>query len=486
MVPGNECVIPGSSLIVHRSPFTRRSSPLHDLFRLMTDSAPRTLKQRVLSAGIWTLVGFVAGQVIRLGGSLVMTRLLIPDMFGIMAIATMVPVILTLLSDVGLHQNIVQSRRGNDPVFLDTVWSVQIVRGFVLWSIAILVSTALYFANLSGLLPVDSVYASPVLPLVIAVSSLSAVIAGFQSTRMAVADRDFSQKQLAQIGLISQVSGLIVMVVIGTATRSIWALVAGGLLTSLTATMLSHWWMRGHPNRFRFEKRALQELTEFGKWIFAASVVGVLALNGDRLLLGGLVDAHVLGLYAIAVLIVGAIDYALQRLFATVSLPALSEIARSDPSRLREVYYRLRVPGDLLLLFVTGLLFAAGQILIDLLYDPRYSAAGGILQILALSLFMVRYGVALQLYLALGIPRYVAIVNVVRFISLYTLVPVLYYLAGTQAVIWGIALHALATVPFIYTFNARLGLIDFRRELLVLVALPVGFFCGSAMNMLRG
>jgi O-antigen/teichoic acid export membrane protein len=244
--------------------------------------------------------------------------------------------------------------------------------------------------------------------------------------------------------------------------------------------------MRGHANRFRFEKRALQELTEFGKWIFASSLVGVLALNGDRLLLGGLVDAHVLGLYAIAVLIVGAIDYALQRLFATVSLPALSEIARSDPSRLREVYYRLRVPGDLLLLFVTGLLFASGQILIDLLYDPRYSAAGGFLQILALSLFMVRYGVALQLYLALGIPRYVAIINVVRFISLYTLVPVLYYLVGTQAVIWGIALHALATVPFIYVFNARLGLIDFRRELLVLVALPAGFLCGSALNMLRG
>lgn len=414
-----------------------------------------------------------------------MTRLLVPEMFGIMAIATMVPVILSLLSDVGLHQNIVQSRRGNDPVFLDTVWSVQIVRGFILWSIAALISTALYFANLGGLLPAESVYASPVLPLVIAVSSLSAVIAGFQSTKMAVADRDFSQKQLAQIGLLSQVAGLAVMVFIGTATRSIWALVAGGIVTSVISTVLSHCWLRGHANRFRFEKRALHELTEFGKWIFASSTVGVLALNGDRLLLGALVDAHVLGLYAIAGLIVGAIDYALQRLFATVSLPALSEIARSNPSRLREVYYRLRVPGDLLLLFVTGLLFAAGHILIDLLYDPRYSEAGRILQILALSLFMVRYGVALQLYLALGIPRYVAIINVVRFVSLYTLVPALYYLAGTQAVIWGIALHALATVPFIYAFNARLGLIDFRRESLVLVALPAGFLCGYALNMAR-
>jgi O-antigen/teichoic acid export membrane protein len=334
------------------------------------------------------------------------------------------------------------------------------------------------------LLPGDSVYASPVLPVVIAVSSFSALIAGFQSTRMAVADRDFNQKRLAEIGLISQVAGLLVMAFIGAATHSIWALVAGGLLTSLTATMLSHTWMRGHPNRFRFERRALRELTEFGKWVFASSAVGVFALNGDRLLLGGLVDAHVLGLYAIAVLIVGAIEYALQRLFATVSLPVLSEIARDNPSRLREVYYKLRLPGDLLLLFVTGLLFAAGQILIDLLYDPRYSPAGGFLQILALSLFTVRYGVALQLYVALGMTRYVAVVNVVRFLSLYTLVPALYYVVGTQAVIWGIALHSLATVPFIYAFNARLRLIDIRREAMVMLALPIGFLSGSVLNQL--
>lgn len=447
---------------------------------------PKTLKERVLRAGGWSIGGYGLSQVIRLGGSLVMTRLLVPEMFGVMAIATMVTVILSLLSDIGLHQNIVQSRRGDDPVFLDTVWSVQILRGVVLWLFALLLSIALHFANLAGMLPAKSAYASPVLPLIIAVSSLSAIIFGFQSTQMAVADRSFDQKRLAQIELISQLAGLVVMIVFGVAAHSIWALVAGGLLASLTATALSHTWMSGHPNRFRLEKSALRELTQFGKWVFVSSAVGVLALNGDRLLLGGWVDAYVLGLYAIAVLIVRAIENALQKLFATVSLPALSEIARNDPSRLREVYYKLRVPGDLLLLFVTGLLFAAGQMLIDLLYDPRYSAAGGMLQILALSLFVVRYGVALQIYLALGTPRYLAIINVVRFISLYTLVPALYYLAGTQAVIWGVALHALATVPFVYGFNARLGLIDIRRELMVLVALPVGFLCGASLNLLRG
>jgi O-antigen/teichoic acid export membrane protein len=222
-------------------------------------------------------------------------------------------------------------------------------------------------------------------------------------------------------------------------------------------------------------------LIGFGKWIFVSSAVFVFAVNGDRLLLGGFVEPDVLGVYAIAALIIGAIQGALGKLTIAVTLPALSEVARSEPSRLREVYYKLRVPADLLLLLLAGLLFAAGQLVIDVLYDPRYSAAGGMLQVLALSLIAARYDAAHHGYLALGMPRYLAVINVVRFVSLYALVPVLYHLGGTRAAIWGIALHGLMYVPFDYYFSAQLRMNDFRRELMVLAALPVGYLCGVAL-----
>ncbi len=452
----------------------------------MTGHALPTLRQRVFRAGGWSFAGYGLSQAIRLGGNLVMTRLLAPEMFGVIAIATLVTVILGMLSDIGLQQNIVQSRRGDDPVFLDTAWVVQIVRGGGLWLIALLLSSALYFSNLRGLFPAQSVYASPVLPPVIAVSAFAAVIAGFASTKIASAYRNFNQRRVVQIEVISQVAALTVMIVLGIATRSIWALVAGGLVATLTATVLSHIWMDGIPNRFRSEKKSLGELIGFGKWIFISSAVGILAINGDRILLGGYVDAHTLGLYAIAILIASSIEGLLSRLFATVSLPALSEVARNNPAGLREVYYKLRIPGDLLLLFLCGLLFAAGHLAINLLYDPRYADAGSMLQILALSLFTARFGVAHQMYLAVGRPRYLAIINTVRFLSLFTIVPVLYHVAGLQAAIWGIALHGLATLPLIFYFNAKLELNDFRRELMVLVALPIGLLCGGILNVQLG
>ena len=447
---------------------------------------PKTLKQRALRAGGWIFFGYGVAQVLRLGSNLLMTRLLVPEMFGVMVIATMVSMILAMLSDLGVHQNIVQSRRGDDPAFLNTAWAVGVIRGVVLWVIAVLISLALYLADGAGLVAPSSVYAAPVLPLVIAVSSLSAIINGFISTNMSAAGRRLDQKRIIQIDLISQIMAMTVMIIFGTITRSIWALVAGSLVASMTRTLLSHTWMSGLPNRFHWEKKAVRELISFGKWIYFASIVSVLASQGDRLLLGGYLNGHDMGLYAIAILITGSIAIGVYQIFNSVALPTLSEVARNEPGRLREIYYKFRVPLDLGLLFLAGFLYACGQLVIDLLYDHRYEGAGGMLRVLALSLVALRYDVAHQIYLALGIPRYLAIIKFVQFVSLYTLVPLLYYGAGTQAAVWGVALHGLATVPLMFYLNAKLGLNDFRREAVFLLAFPVGVLFGAGLRALWG
>jgi O-antigen/teichoic acid export membrane protein len=450
----------------------------------MISPTPKTLKQRILYAGSWTLAGHGLSQVIRLASNLVMARLLAPEMFGVMAIVITISMILAMFSDLGLHQNIVQSQRGEEPVFLDTAWVIQIARGFVISMVMLLLSIGLYLAGQADMLSPKTAYASPELPLVIAVYSISAIISGFQSTKIATAYRDFEQRRITEITLISQFAGLIVMITIGVIDRSIWALVSGALVSALATTVLSHTWMRGHVNRWRFEKKSARELFDFGKWVFISSAFYMLTMSGDKLLFGAFVESDVLGVYVIASLFITAINGTLEKLFFNVSLPALSEIARKEPKRLREIYNKLCIPGDLMLIFLTGFLFEAGHWLITLLYDQRYATAGSMLEILALSLFAVRYEIARQAYLSLGLPHYATVMSVVRFIALCALIPLLYYLWGTQGAVWGMALHPLIAVPFVYYFNSKLGLIDIRREMMVLVALPIGFLSGSGLNLI--
>jgi O-antigen/teichoic acid export membrane protein len=68
----------------------------------MAFSAQLSLKQRVLNAGLWSVAGFALSLVIRQGGNLLMTRLLTPEMFGVMAMASTAMVGLAMFSDVGL------------------------------------------------------------------------------------------------------------------------------------------------------------------------------------------------------------------------------------------------------------------------------------------------------------------------------------------------------------------------------------------------
>ncbi|MEJ5056647.1 MULTISPECIES: oligosaccharide flippase family protein [unclassified Pseudomonas] len=441
-----------------------------------------SLRKRAISAGAWNILALITSQAIRLGGNLVMARLLMPEMFGIMIIATTVSVVLHLLSDVGLRQNIIQSQRGDEPAFLNTVWTVQIVRGFILFAATLLVAAFAWFAQTINLWSPDSTYAAPELPLVLALTGLSAVIYGFQSTKIDVAVRTFQQKKVVLAEFASQLAGLLVMLVIGYFTRSIWSLVGAGLVAALVSTLLGQFWFKGPANHLHWDRSALDELIVFGRWILLSSAVGVLAMHGDRIWFGGSMSATELGVYSIAVLILGALQTGVQRLAGAVALPAFSEAARSDDTvRLRALYYRFKLIIDIFLLFLTGLFLVISPLVISVLYDDRYAEAGSMMAVLSLSFFTLRYTLAHQVWIALGLTKYQAMDNIIRVISLWVLLPLLLAIGGVQYAIWGVALHTFPTLILIVYVNRRLGLFSIKRELVVLPMLLVGALCGALM-----
>ncbi|MEN5035308.1 oligosaccharide flippase family protein [Pseudomonas sp. TWI929] len=448
-------------------------------------SRPLSLRKRAMWASALNLLAVFASQAMRLGGNLVITRLLVPEMFGVMAIATTVAVLLQMLSDVGLRPNVIQSSRGDEPLFLDTVWTLQIIRGFVLFLLTLLLALGAQFTQYIQLWPAHSTYAAPELPMVLALSGFAAVIYGFQSPKVDVAIRIFQQKRVVIAELIAQFVGLIVMLVAGYLTRSIWSLVASGLVSTLVFTALSHLVFQGPRNRLQWDPATLREVFDYGRWILLSSSVGVLAMQGDRIWFGGSMSTSELGVYSIAVSILGVIQSVLQRLAGAVALPAFSEATRSgDQERVRSLYYRSRMLFDLTSLFACGFLLTASPLMISWLYDARYAGAGNTIAILSLSLFTLRYTLAHQLWLAMGLTKYVALDNVIRVVSLFVLLPVLMAIGGVTYAIWGVALHTYFTLLLIFQVNRQLGLLDLKREFVVLPALLVGYLFGEMVTRL--
>ncbi len=438
----------------------------------------RSLKSMILRAAGWTVGGMAAGYVLRIASNLIMTRILVPEMFGIMAVSTVILIIVNLLSDVGLRQSIIQSPKGDLPVFLNTAWTLQVIRGVVIWLACLLVALALYAANNRGMIPADLVYATPELPLVLAASSFSSVITGLQSTKAISRDRHLDLRQITYIELISQAVGLAITITLGLMTRSIWSFVIGSLASCVVSTALSHFWLSGAPNRLLIDRESARELIQFGRWILISSLFSVLAQNGDRVLLGAWISPVLLGIYVLAYNLISMIEGAGGRLFWSVSTPAFSHVVRDDPSRLKDVYFKFRLPMDLAFVASAGLLYGAGQSIIDIMYDSRYAQAGAIVQVLSFSLLISRFTVAYTVYIALGVPRNLTVLNICKAISMFVVTPLAQLFFGFEGTLWAIALHGLPTIPIIFFMNRQFGLNDFIYEAKVLLIWPVGLALG--------
>ena len=73
-------------------------------------------------------------------------------------------------------------------------------------------------------------------------------------------------------------------------------------------TALGHWKLPGPRNRVEWERKAFDEILEFGRWALVSSPVSFLLTSGDRLLMGALFTATDMGLYSIALLLVTTIS----------------------------------------------------------------------------------------------------------------------------------------------------------------------------------
>jgi O-antigen/teichoic acid export membrane protein len=288
--------------------------------------------------------------------------------------------------------------------------------------------------------------------------------------------------KLTLIDLVCQITALLFMLAWVAVDRSIWALAVGSLLSSLLRVVLSNRLLPGPANRLHWDAAAFHEILHFGKWIFATSIVGFLAANGDRLMLGGMTDAKTLGMYSIAFFMVSAMKDVFAKLIQNVAFPALSEVARERPAMLKETYYKVRAPLDILTLLAAGVLFFAGHLLIHILYDHRYYPAGHMLEILSIGLLELRYSVAGQCFMALGKPQLLVPIIAIQAATLYGLMPLAFSWWGLDGALWVIGGSVLMTLPLTFYFKIKLGLFDGMRELRTVPWLICGMALGWAVD----
>ncbi|MGQ0456080.1 MAG: oligosaccharide flippase family protein [Hyphomicrobium sp.] len=445
----------------------------------LTELWKRARAGRLLAAVGWSTAAHFGGQFIRIATSLVLTRLLAPEMFGVMSLVAAIQITITLLSDFGTHIAIVQHKRGDDPDFLNTAWTVSILRGFGQWAVCIVIAGVITALNHLGMISPTETWGYHELPLILAVTGFGSAILGFQSTNIHSASRHLNLAGQVQVDLASQLGSTCVAIFLAWMTGSIWALVANGLLAPTFNVLLSHVWIPGIRNRLCWDKQSVHDLVRSGRWIMLSSTMQVASSNGDRFLLAAMLSAATLGIYSLAINLVSIIDGAWSRVTTTVLLPKLSEnVRKGADANLRSAVSKARLAMEVPLVAAAGFLFVTGPDIIKILYDDRYISGGEMVQILSFSLLLTRYNIFTTVYLALGRSDFSAIVSAIKMVSLLTLLPALYWAFGVNGALAAIAGHGAFSVPAILMLNRKFSLNNWSIELLTILGWPLGYVIG--------
>ena len=323
---------------------------------------------RVRRGLAWGFVNSITMRFATLALGIVLARLLTPKAFGAFAVALIIQTILINLADLGMSADLIRNRdwRRRAP----TVASVSLLAGGAL-STAMIVGAPILASSLGN------EQAAPV----IAVMSLSLVIAAAGVAPFATIQREFQQSRYFFVVLTSFLlgSGLTVLLIVGFHWGAM-ALAVGKLLEQTCSVGLQFGLTRTRP-RYGFDRAIARSALAFGLPVCGANALSWLVLNVDYIVIGRTAGAVTLGLYVLAFNVSSWPVNALVQAVRNVALPGFS---RLDSNSSAESFV-----SSFAFVFTVGLLVAAllaplARPLVTFVYGPRWLASAGALGVLAI------------------------------------------------------------------------------------------------------
>jgi O-antigen/teichoic acid export membrane protein len=256
----------------------------------------------------------------------VVARVLSPNDFGVVAIAMLAMAALDAFSQTGFDVALIQKKE-DIGTYLDTAWSVQVLRG--------LATSSIMFISAPW---VASFFRSPESTMIVRALALVPLLRGFSNIGVIYFQKDLELRRTVAYEIAGTLTNTIVAVAVAVVWRSVWAL-AAGLVAAHVARCIASFRLHPYRPRFRIDWAKAREVFRFGRWIMANYAVGFVMLNGDNAVLGKLLGTTSLGLYQVAFKFANITTTEITRILSRVTLPAFAKL-QDDRERLRPAFLK--------------------------------------------------------------------------------------------------------------------------------------------------
>lgn len=418
-----------------------------------------SLSQRVVRAGFWAFALRITSRLFGLARTIVLARLLAPNDFGLYGIALLSLSALETFSQTGLNQALIQ-KKGDTKPYLDTAWTVQVIRGFVLAAILVV-----------GAPLVGSFFAEPRAVLLVRVLGAGVLLKSLQNIGVVYFRKDLEFHKQFIYEFSGTFADLAVAIPAAFILRSVWALVFGLLAGNLVRMVVSYF-IHSYRPHLGFNREQFKELFSFGRWILGSSILVFLVTQGDDILVGKLLGVAALGFYQLAYRISNMPATEITHVISQVTFPAYSKL-QDTVSKLRNAYLKVLQLTAFISIPLAGLIFILAPDFTKIFLGEKWMPMVPAMQILVLA-GLIRSIMATTgpIFEAVGKPGIATRLQVVRLIvlgaSIYPLISVWGILGASVSVFLG---NLVSTIGFI---SAVLKVTSCkRREWAKMIAFPL-------------
>lgn len=389
---------------------------------------PESLSQKVVAGGFWVFALRIIQRIFSFIRLVVLARLLSPHDFGLMGIALLTMGILETFSQTGLGEALIQ-KKGDVKRYLDSVWTLLVVRGFLLF--VILLAAAPLAAHF---------FSAPEAQLIIQVLAFSILLGAFTNIGVIYFSRELEFRKEFTLQFAGTVADFVVAILAVLLLRNVWALVLG-LLARNAACLVMSYVLHPYRPHFTVNFGRAQELLGFGRWILTSSILVFLLTHGDDIVVGRLLGVTLLGFYQMAYTISNAPATEISHLIARVTFPAYSLLQDNLP-KLREAYVKVLHLTAFLTFPVTGLIFGLAPELTGVVLGEKWMPMVPAMQVLALYGGLRAIGATTGVvFMAVGKPEIMTKIEVIQL----AVVTVLIYSLTMK---WGITGASLAVTVY--------------------------------------
>jgi O-antigen/teichoic acid export membrane protein len=188
-----------------------------------------SLKLKAARGGVWLGAANGVEQGLRLLRNMILTRLLAPETFGVMAIVLAINAAFESFTEIGIQTAIIQNPKGRERTYLNGAWWLSMVRAVGLYTLAYI-----------GAPWIAQFYSNPELLPLLRIAFLGVLFNGAMSPGIHVAIKQMNFKHWAIAYHGGGAIGILSAVLLALAMRDTWALVLGFTIEAASRCMLSY------------------------------------------------------------------------------------------------------------------------------------------------------------------------------------------------------------------------------------------------------